>query len=854
MCHFQIIIGLICIKNRLSFYGGKMQRNNFNAKWFISENQANSLAEAMSGIKAIEQEIILPHDAMIHEKRTPDTKNGGQTGYYPGKTYNYRKTFYVPDDWKEKKIVLEFEGIYANSKVFINGEFAGGHPYGYSSLYVNADDFLKYDQDNQIRVTANNGMEQNSRWYSGSGIYRDVNLFIGERLHIPVNGVIITTPDVEEESAMVILDITVKNSGFKRRKVRVVTVITDKTGKLVGKGITPVTMYGEQSEQIRQRLIIENPFLWNCKTPDLYTSNIRIEEEDQVLDVVTENFGIRKLQLDPIHGLRINGEVVKLRGTCIHHDNGILGACTLEQAEERRCRQLIEAGFNCIRSSHHPLSKVMLNACDRLGMLVMDELSDMWNQSKNNNDFSYDFSTWWEKVVEDMVQKDRNHPCVIMYSMGNELPEAGTPKGAQLNRAISNKIKSMDDTRFTTNAINGIMAAGENMGKIFASLMQGNVPEQQDSSMKQEKTGDSGGSNELNSMMSIMLGDLADAIAKHPIMTEVTEEFTEAMDVAGYNYLTGRHEIEHEWYPNRVILGTETFPSDIVRLWSIVKKNNHVIGDMTWTGYDYLGEAGVGVFYYDGTVNFFSKYPDRLASIGDIDIIGNRRPMSYYREIVFGLRKTPYIAVERLNHYGEKSSLTPWMWKDNIASWTWPGYEGKSAIVDVCTDADEVELFLNGVSIAKKPAGEANQFLALFEITYEPGELKAVAYRNGNVCETFSLYTAEEEVELQVHTDRKEIYANGSDLSFLMIRFVDKYGRENLYVQKEITINVEGAGILAGFGSADPSCEGNYDDLTWKTYDGYVLVVIRAGIEPGDIRVTISSENCKTQKVILQAK
>lgn len=831
-----------------------MKKIKFNTGWFICENHANSLVEAMSGAKVLGQEITLPHDAMIHEKRTPDTKNFGQTGYYPSKTYHYSKKFYVPEDWNEKKVVLEFEGIYANSKVFINEEFAGGQPYGYSSLYINADDFLKYGKDNQIRVIANNGMEQNTRWYSGSGIYRDVNIYISDRVHIPINGVVITTQDVEEASAMVVLDIEVKNSSFKRSKIRVVSEMTDKTGKTIGKGMTPVTLYGERLEQIRQRIFIEKPSLWNCDTPDLYTCNIRIEEENIVLDEVTESFGIRKLQLDPIHGLRINGVTVKLRGSCIHHDNGILGACTLEHAEERRCRQLKEAGFNCIRSSHHPLSKAMLNACDKLGMLVIDELSDMWNQSKNNNDFSNDFNTWWEKVAEDMVQKDRNHPSVIIYSMGNEIPEAGTPKGAQMNRAIANKIKSMDDTRFTTNAINGIMAAGESLGDIFASLIQESKLQQQEKKLEQEKSTDNGGSNELNSMMSIMLGDLADAIAKHPIMTEVTEEFTEAMDIAGYNYLTGRHEIEQEWYPNRIILGTETFPSDIVRLWDIVKKNNHVIGDMTWTGYDYLGEAGVGIFYYDGTKNFFSKYPDRLAHIGDIDIIGNRRPMSYYREIVYGLRNTPYIAVERIDHHGEKSSLTPWMWKNNISSWTWPGYEGKPANVDVCSDADEVELFLSGVSIAKKPAGEANQFLAIFEVPYEPGELKAVAYRNGKACETFSLYTAEEEVELKIHTDCMELHANGSDLSYLMISLVDKEGRENLYVKKDITIQVEGAGFLAGFGSANPSCEGNYDDLTWKTYDGYVLAVIRAGMEPGEINITISADKCQTQTLVLQVR
>ena len=324
--------------------------------------------------------------------------------------------------------------------------------------------------------------------------------------------------------------------------------------------------------------------------------------------------------------------------------------------------------------------------------------------------------------------------------------------------------------------------------------------------MAAKQSSDSGeeGASALNSMMAFMVGDTADKMACHPTMTEVIREASESMDIIGLNYLTGRHELEKELHPNKTVLGTETFPADIVRLWDIVERNHHVLGDFTWTGYDYLGEAGCGVFYYDGTQNFNGVYPDRIAYIGDINLIGYRRPISYLREIVYGLRKAPYIAVERVDKYGIMHSQTAWMLKDNVASWTWPGYEGKPANVDIYSSADEVELFLNGVSLGRKPAGKAVGFTTSYEMTYEPGELVAVSYGNGV---------------------------------------------ENMFAQKEVTVTVEGNGVLQGFGSADPRAIGSYDDTTWKTFDGEVMAVIRSTDEAGDIRVTFSADGCEPRIV-----
>ena len=491
----------------------------------------------------------------------------------------------------------------------------------------------------------------------------------------------------------------------------------------------------------------------------------------------------------------------------------------------------------------------MLDACDKYGILVMDELTDMWTNHKNPNDFALHFLDTMETEIKRMVAKDYNHPCVILYSTGNEIPDMGTARGAQLNRQMCNMLHDLDPYRFTTNAINGLLALGPRMGAVIQELMEAQK-------QKAAEAGESSdeGANALNGMMALMTGEGGDAVACHPLMTESIAESSEAMDIIGLNYLTGRHVLEKEHHPNKTVLGTETFPADIVRLWDIVKNYDHVLGDYTWTGYDYLGEAGCGVFYYDGTQNFMGVYPDRTAYIGDINLIGYRRPISYLREIVFGLRKAPYIAVERVDKYGMPHSITAWMHKDNVASWTWPGYEGKPANVDVYSEAEEVELLLNGTSLGRKPAGEKHGFMATYEMTYEPGELLAVSYCNGEETGRDVLYTAGEKVQMQVDCEGEVLKADGADLAFLTVRLTDDKGIDNLFAQKEITVTVEGAGTLQGFGNADPRAIGSYDDTTWKTFDGYVMAVVRAGKEAGTIKVKFDAEGCESREVEIQVQ
>ncbi|WP_394921934.1 glycoside hydrolase family 2 TIM barrel-domain containing protein [uncultured Robinsoniella sp.] len=835
-----------------------MIRQKFNDNWSFFKGAANPMMAALKGQNAEAEVITLPHDAMIHEKKCEDAAGKIQTGFYPGGTYTYLKKWRVPGEAENQTITLEFEGVYGDARIFINGDYAGKNHNGYAGFQVKLDSFLKYGEENEIKVDVNNTMQPNSRWYSGSGIYRNVNIMYGDLLHIDADGVKVSVPEISEGAAVVMVDIQLTNEHTKNKLVHIVTELLDPSGAKVAEDTMKATLFRGEGIKTRQRMFVRDAKLWSTESPELYECRINVYDGDNILDQENIKFGIRSLQLDADHGLRINGAVTKLRGACIHHDNGVIGACTLERAEERRCEQLKAAGFNCIRSAHHPLSRAMLDACDRIGILVIDELGDMWNHSKNTSDYSMFFMENWEKDAREMVHKDYNHPSVIMYCMGNEVQEVGTPRGAALNRKISNMIKTLDDTRYTTNSINGLFAAGSRMREIMGDIML-KMPGGAEMMQKKQQAGEEGqkkegGSNQMNSMMSIMRGPLADAFAAHPIMTEIIEEFASSMDVAGFNYLTGRHAMEHELHPNRVVMGIETYPDDIVKLWDIVEKNPHVLGDMTWTGYDYLGEAGIGIFYYDGRRGFEQNWPSTLAYIGDINLIGYRRPISYLREIVYGLRKEPYIAVERVDKYGLECIRSAWMHKDNIASWTWPGYEGKPAIVNVYSDADEVELFLNGESKGKKPAGAGYEFTANFNIAYTAGRLEAVAYRNGKAEETCELTTAGEVVSLSVQADKTELCADGADLAYIKVLLQDKNGNENLFTSKEITVEIEGPATIQGFGSAAPETLNQYDNHTWETWDGQVLAVIRAGHEKGEVKVTFRAEGLETQHVTLQIK
>ena len=818
-----------------------MQCVKFNTGWIFEKTEKDSQLRAFQGKKNTVA-VTLPYDAMIRENRERDCPAGAQSGFYPGGVYAYEKTFSAPEAWKTQDVFLEFEGVYGISRVWVNGALAAVNKNGYVGFWVNLKPWIFYGEENIIRVDVDNSRQPNSRWYTGSGIYRDVNLLIGTDVYIPRDALRITTLSVSDGVAVVEVCAGMKNIAGQGGEAECEIEISY-DGKTVARDLQKVVFQSNENETMRVQIQILSPKKWTPDYPNLYECIIRTQIGGKVCDTLKTHFGIRVLALDSVNGFQINGETVKLRGACIHHDNGIIGAETFPETEWYRCKRLKEAGFNALRSSHHPISRAMLDACDRLGMLVMDELTDVWNRHKNTCDDADIFQEEAEQWIAHMTAKDYNHPSVVIYSIGNEIQEAGTKQGAQINRFLCNKIHSLDSTRYTTNALNGLNCAGKRLKVIMNDVIA-------KFGMDTSSRGSGEGSNALNSFMSLMAGERGDFFATHPLVTEALEECAQSCDITGLNYLSGRYLLEHELHPGKTVVGTETYPGDIENLWSLVEENSHVIGDFTWAGYDYIGEAGVGIFHYDGKENFSSIYPERLGYIGDIDLIGNRRPISYFREIIYGLTEHPYIAVERMEHTGQISSKTAWMFKDNISSWTWTGYEGIEASVDVYSSADEVELFLNGKSLGKKPAGKQHHFTAAYRVPYEPGELFAIAYCAGKTVGEYRIQSAGEANVLRA----EQVTENETELAYVKVWLEDEQGNKNLLERKRVRANVTGNGRLEGFGTANPCSEENYFADTVTTYDGYAMAAVRwmnpDSEEP--VYIQFSADGCREVEIKIQ--
>lgn len=770
------------------------------------------------------KEITLPHDAMIENKAYAESRNKGNTGYRDGDVYNYVKLFHAPEEYRDRTVMLKFEGVYMNAMVYVNGELAGKCLFGYSTFFVNLSGFLRYGEENEIRVIVRNNAMTNSRWYSGGGIYRDVYLLVSGLSYIVPEGVQVSTETAEEGHAVVRVGTELKNRCHANEDLVLETTITDENGNTAVDRI-PVVLFEQEERRVFQRIAIENPCLWSENTPALYTCVSRLYREGSVIDESISRFGIRTLQLDAKKGLRVNGKTVKLRGACIHHDSGLLGAATYEDAQFRQVKMLKDAGFNALRMSHHPMAPAMLRACDRLGMYVMDETFDMWNRCKSDADYGMYFQEWWEKDVTAMVRKDYNHPSVILYSVGNEIPEIGTDHGAKICHDICEKIKSLDPSRFTLASINGVFAAGDQVGRIVADV-----------AAELEGEGESGGN--VNDFMSLM-DEHMDKIVVHPAITKRLEKACAYTDIAGYNYMTARYELDGETYPNRVIVGSETYPPEIARNWELVKKCGHVIGDFTWTGWDYIGEAGVGIPAYRwGEGGFGAKYPCQLAYCGDIDITGFRRPASYFREVVFGLRKAPYIAVQNPYRYGERLIKTPWVLSDSSSDWTYPGCEGNPVVVEIYAPGTEVELFCNGKSIGRKRAGAEAGFRTLFETVYEPGVLTAVTYENQTEIGRMEIMTAGNGRKIEMQAEM----LSGEELIYMPIRICDENGTTVMNEDIEIKIEAEGGADIIGFGSGNPKTMYNYNEDVTETFQGRALAILKRKGKQEDIVVKISAE------------
>ncbi len=596
----------------------------------------------------------------------------------------------------------------------------------------------------------------------------------------------------------------------------------------------------------QQRLYVGRPERWGPDHPYLYACRASLIVEDEEADEEHTTFGIRSLALDPQRGLRINGESVHLRGACVHHDNGPIGAATFDRAEERRVERLKSAGFNAIRSAHNPMSKAMLAACDRLGLIVMDEAFDAWTQPKKEDDYSLRFSDWWERDIEAMVNKDFNHPSVVFYSIGNEILESGNPEGAHRGRALAKRVRALDDSRFVTEAFSGLLLGAADL---FVSLNAG--ASDRNSGAEREASDE----NRVTTMPANLGSQLA-KLMRSPIIAKKSEETMSYLDVAGYNYMEPRLKLDGELYPNRVIVATETLPASIDTGWFAVMDNPHVIGDFTWTGWDYLGEAGIGRIEYGDpgsarkpVASHEGGFPWLTAWCGDIDITGHRRPQSYYREIVFGLRRAPYLAIRRPQE-GTRTVVyeSHWSWSDVVSSWTWDIPPASAVVVEVYSDGDEVELLLNGVSLGRKPTGPAHRFRGEFEVHYEPGVLEAIAWRQGAEVGRSVLRSASGPIMIDLRSDRAQITSQPCDLAFVEVELVDEAGTLVSSADRTIAVALDGPGELQGFGSANPVSEEVFTNLTCTTFDGRALAVVRPTAD-GVITLTATADGCEPSAV-----
>ena len=785
-----------------------MQKIDFNKDWICRCLTRDEAAYP----------VTLPHDAMLSEPRTQESTGEGNIGWYIGGDYEYTKNFFVPEEYKDKKVLIEFEGIYHNGEVYINGKKAAYRPYGYTNFYVDTEGFFQYGKENEIKVIARNADQPNSRWYPGTGIYRPAYLYVGEEKHIPVNGVRIRTLSYDPAR----IEVVVKTSSpgevsleieFEGNKVLAVKGESTKENGQI------------EAYQTIFQLDVPNAKLWDTEHPNLYTCKAIFGEDE-----VTETFGIRELIWNPQVGMTINGERVILRGACFHHDNGVLGACTYPEAEERKMRILKENGYNAVRSAHYPCSKALLDACDRVGMLMMDEYVDVWYIHKTKYDYAGQLADWWKQDLKDMVDKDYNHPSVIMYSTGNEVAETAQEKGIALTGDMTNYLHSLDSTRPVTCGINIFFNF---LSSIGLGVYSDDKAEKTAASKPEKKKKPVG--SEFYNTLACLVGDyfMKCGATLYPCDLRTKDAYAN-MDIAGYNYGIFRYKHDLKKYPNRLILGSETFCKDAYSFWEIAKKNKRIIGDFVWAGWDYIGEVGDGAAEYSD-YKFEDPATRMTGGNGRIDLNGKPRAEAAYTRVAFERETGPFIAVDPV-YQKEKLRLTGWQLTKALESWAWDGCNGEPAKVEVYARAAQVELFINGKSAGKKKVKKCR---ANFNITYQNGEITAVSYdENGREINRYSLHTAGKETVLQVRPEEKTVKPEG--LAFIQLQYTDSKGIWKPMETHNIKVMVEN-GVLKGLGSPAPYVKGNYTDHTVATYYGEAMAVVQADGN-GPVKVTVADE------------
>ena len=743
--------------------------------------------------------LDLPHDWSIEAAIDPKAPAGGSGGYFPTGIGWYRRTFTVPPAWSGKRISVEFEGVYMNATVYINGHDLGTHPYGYTTFFHDLTPHLTPGPNNFLAVRVDQSKQRNSRWYSGSGIYRHVWLHATGPVHIAPWGTGITTPEVTPQAAKVSVKTRIVNESSQASDLTIETLLYPRSGAVAARSTTNASVSPGASSEVAQDFSVDRPALWSPETPELYRAVTRLLHSGRAIDEVSTPFGIRSLECSAEKGFLLNGKPVKMTGGCVHHDHGPLGAASFDRAEERRVQLLKESGFTAVRCAHNPPSPAFLDACDRLGMLVMDEAFDCWSKGKNQFDYSVAFQDWWQRDLTALVLRDRNHPSVVMWNIGNEVPERGEPLGAQEAKMLAAFVRGLDNTRPVTSALNFI------------------------------------------------IGKWSD-----------TDPYYSALDIAGYNYNLNNHTEDHRRVPSRVMACTESYPQATFDYWDMVDQFPYIVGDFVWTAVDYLGESGLGRWYYrdpkDTTrEGYGAPYPYHGADCGDIDICGNRRANAHYRNIVWNRGEKLFFGVRGFPPEGRELRVTRWGVWPVYESWTWPGMEGKPLEVEIYSRAEAVRLYLNDKLIGEKPVTRAEKFKVIFSVPYAPGILKAVAVQAGKPIAESVLRTAGDPARIRLAADRASLRADGQDLAFISVEALDSAGLHHPNADDLITFRLEGPGAIAAVGNADLTSEEPYRAAQRKLFRGRALVIVRATRKPGTLTLTATSPRLKQHTIRLSS-
>lgn len=772
----------------------------FNQNWkFIRADVSG--AEQVNFDDAEWRNLDLPHDYSIEdlpEKEgvkqvgpfSEESEGGPSTGNMVGGTAWYRKHFTLQKEDAGKIVKIIFDGIYMNSDVWINGIHLGNYPYGYTAFAFDLTPHLKPAGEENVLAVQVKNEGKNSRWYSGSGIYRNVTLTKTAPVFIETWGIYIATPQVSKQKAKVQIETMVVNSEKAKQEITVKAEILNPAGLLIATLENNQVVPEESNVNYLTELEIENPQLWSIEKPDLYTAKIQLVKRGKIVDETVQRFGLRNIEFSPDKGFLLNGENILLKGGCLHHDNGILGSAAFKTAEFRRVKTMKENGFNAIRTAHNPPSELFLNACDELGMLVLDESFDQWQLPKNPNDYNLYFNEWWEKDIESMVKRDRNHPSVIIWSVGNEIKERADSSGLEIFRDLREKVLEFDKTRPVTQAICEFW-------------------EQRDKPW------------------------------------EYSEPAFAQLDVHGYNYQWKRYETDHQKFPERIMIGTESIAKEAFENWQMVEKHPYVIGDFVWTGMDHMGESGIGNSKLDNdTINFLPPWPWFINNSGDISVLGFKKPQMFFRDVIWQNSE-----LEMLVHApvpaGRKEIVSFWGWPNEWKSWNWEGNEGNPMQVSVYSRCNEVRLELNGKEIGTKQVSEETKLTARFDVPYLPGELVAIGFKDGKEVVRQMLKTTGAPARLKITAECDTVLSSANDLAYFNVEVLDENGLLVPNAGIPVEFNIQGNCKLQAVGNENPTDMNSFQQPRVNTFCGRCQLIVRLAAGREDIVVTATSEGIK---------